>query len=90
MLYLIICFVLGVGNFAMHKAVIESGHPFVEDAKYYFGRHFGRNGSYAIEFVVLAAAMIFAASGSSIIVLFYAIYTAMNIIATYLLLNGKV
>ncbi len=90
MLYLIICFVLGTGNFAMHKAVVESRHPFVEDAKFYFGRHFGRYGSYAIEFVMLAAAMIFAASGSWIVLIFYGAYTVMNGIAAYLLLNGKV
>lgn len=90
MLYLIICFVLGVANFAMHKAVVESGHPFVEDTKLYFGRHFGRNGSYAIEFVMLAAAMIFAASGSWVIVIFYTIYTLLNMLAAYLLLSGRV
>lgn len=90
MLYLIICFVLGVANFALHKAVVESGHPFVEDTKLYFGRHFGRNGSYAIEFVMLAAAMIFAASGSWVIVIFYTIYTLLNMLAAYLLLSGRV
>lgn len=90
MMYLIICFVLGIGNFAMHKAVVESGHPFVEDSKLYFGRHLGRNGSYAIEFVMLAAAMIFAASGSWIAIVFYTIYTALNAVAAYVLLNGKV
>jgi hypothetical protein len=74
----------------LHKAVVESGHPFVEDTKLYFGRHFGRNGSYVIEFVILAAAMIFAASGSWIILLFYIAYTLMNIFAAYILLNGKV
>ena len=90
MLYLIICFVLGVANFALHKAVVESRHPFVEDTKLYFGRHFGRSGSYVIEFVMLAAAMIFAASGSWVIVIFYTIYTLLNMLAAYLLLNGKV
>jgi hypothetical protein len=90
MAYLLICFVLGVGNFAMHKAVVESGHPFVEDTKLYFGRHFGRHGSYAIEFVILASAMIFATSGSLIVVLFYTGYTLLNMLAAYLLLSGKV
>jgi hypothetical protein len=90
MFFLIICFFLGIANFALHKAVVESGHPFVEDTKLYFGRHFGRNGSYVIEFVILAAAMIFAASGSWIILLFYIAYTLMNIFAAYMLLNGKV
>jgi hypothetical protein len=90
MLYLLICFTLGVGNFAMHKAVVESGHPFVEDTKLYFGRYFGRHGGYAIEFVVLATAMVFANSGSLLVVLFYLGYTAINLLAAYLLLSGKI
>ncbi len=90
MLYLLICFMLGIGNFAMHKAVVESGHPFVEDTKLYFGRHFGKNGSYAIEFILLAAAMVFANSGSLLVVFFYLGYTLLNVLATYLLLTGRV
>jgi hypothetical protein len=88
--YLLLCFLLGIANFAMHKAVVESGHPFVEDTKLYFGQHFGKHGSYAIEFVILAAAMLFANAGSLLIVLFYLGYTALNMLATYLLLSGKV
>jgi hypothetical protein len=59
-MYLIAAFLLGIANFAMHKAVVESGHPFVEDTKLYFGRHFGRNGSYFLEFGILLGAMLFA------------------------------
>ena len=50
---LILCFLMGVGNFAMHKAVAESSHPFVEDTKRYFGMHFGKRASYAIELTFL-------------------------------------
>jgi hypothetical protein len=70
--------------------VVESGHPFVEDTKLYFGRHIGRNGSYVIELVILASAMIFAAAGSWIILLLYIAYTLLNILAAYMLLKGKV
>jgi hypothetical protein len=62
-MYLIVAFLLGIANFAMHKAVVESGHPFVEDTKLYFGKHFGRNGSYFLEFGILLGAMLFAYSG---------------------------
>ena len=58
-MFLIACFVLGVANFAMHKAVMESGHPFVEDTKLYFGRHFGRNGSYMVEYILLLGRIVF-------------------------------
>ncbi len=86
---LIFVFLMGVANFAMHKAVAESGHPFVEDAKLYFGSHFGRNASYAIELLMLIGAMLFAYEGSLLITLFYWAYTGMNALATWLLLSGR-
>lgn len=86
---LIFCFLMGIANFAMHKAVAESGHPFVEDTKRYFGRHFSPYGSYAIELALLIGAMLFAEQGSMWVVLFYWAYTGMNGIATWLLLSGK-
>jgi hypothetical protein len=87
---LIICFLMGIANFAMHKAVAESGHPFVEDTKRLFGRHFfGPYGSYAIELALLIAAMWFAHEGWPLLALFYWAYTGMNAIATWLLLSGR-
>jgi hypothetical protein len=88
-MYLIACFFMGVGNFAMHKAVVESGHRFVEDTKLYFGRYFGRHGSYALEFVILAGAMLMAYGGSGWIVVAYLFYTAFNALAAWMLLSGK-
>jgi hypothetical protein len=87
---LLLCFFLGIVNFATHRAVIESGHPFVEDTKLYFGRHFGRYGSYMLEFVILNAALYFANAESLISVFFYFGYTALNILAAWLLLGGRV
>ena len=81
---------MGVANFAMHKAVAESDHPFVEDTKLYFGRYFGRHASYGIELAILIGAMLFAHEGSIIIAFVYWIYTGMNALATWLLLSGKV
>ncbi len=81
---------MGIANFAMHKAVAESGHPFVEDTKRYFGRHFEQYGSYAIELVMLTGAMLFAYEGSLIIAFIYWVYTGMNTLATWLLLSGRV
>jgi hypothetical protein len=69
---------------------VESRHPFVEDSKLYFGRHFGKYGSYALEFAILAGAMIFAESGSTLVAIFYAIYAAMNGLSTWLLLSGRI
>ena len=86
---LIFCFLMGVANFAMHKAVAESGHPFVEDTKRYFGKYFGRYSSYGIELVMLTGAMLFTYEGSLIIAFVYWAYTAMNALATWLLLTGR-
>jgi hypothetical protein len=86
---LIFCFLMGIANFAMHKAVAESGHPFVEDTKRYFGPHIGPYGSYIIELALLIGAMGFANSGSMNIALVYWGYTGMNGVATWLLLSGR-
>ena len=80
---------MGVANFAMHKAVAESGHPFVEDTKRYFGQYFGQYSSYGIEFAMLTGAMLFAYEGSLIIAFIYWAYTGMNALATWLLLSGR-
>jgi ABC-type transport system involved in cytochrome bd biosynthesis fused ATPase/permease subunit len=87
---LVLCCLFGVTNFFLHKAVVESRHPFVEDTKYYFGRYLGPHGSYLIEFIVLLAAMVFAAAGSWLILLIYFFYTVFNMIAAWMLLNGKI
>jgi hypothetical protein len=87
---LIFCFLLGIINFAMHKAVVESRHPFVEDTKLYFGRYIGKYGSYILEFAILAGAMLFADSGSNLIAIFYALYAAINGVAAWLLLSGRI
>lgn len=80
---------MGVANFAMHKAVVECGHPFVEDTKRYFGTYLGPYGSYAIELALLIGALWLANEGSVLVGLFYLAYTGMNAVATWMLLTGK-
>lgn len=89
-MFLIACFFLGIGNFAMHKAVIESGHPFIEDTKRYFGRYFGNKSSYAVEFVILSASMLMAYGGSGWVVAVYTVYTSLNAVSAWALLTGKI
>ena len=86
---LVMCFLMGIANFAMHKAVAESGHPFVEDTKRYFGKHFSPYGSYAIELALLIGAMVFAVEGALLITLCYWAYTGINAVATWLLLSRR-
>ncbi|MGL5837189.1 MAG: hypothetical protein ACRCY3_01660 [Sphingorhabdus sp.] len=88
-MYLIVAFFLGIANFAMHKAVVESGHPFVEDTKLYFGKHMGRNSSYIFEFGILLGAMLLSFWGSGLVLGFYMAYTLFNAIAAWLLLSRR-
>ncbi len=85
-----LCFILGIANFAFHKAVVESGHPFVEDTKEYFGRFMGRYGSFYIEFGVLFAALLAASWGSIFVPICYVAYTLTNLIAVWLLNSDKI
>jgi hypothetical protein len=89
-IFVVAIFIMGIANFAMHRAVVESGHPFVRDSKLYFGRHIGKNGSYILEFAVLLGMMTLAANGSWFAPAVYGIYTALNMLAAWLLLTGRV
>ncbi len=80
---------MGIANFAMHKAVSESGHPFVEETKRYFSPHFSPYGSYAIELALLIGALWFANEGSLAVSLTYGVYKGINAVATWLLLSGR-
>jgi hypothetical protein len=86
---LTVCFILGVANFYMHKAVAESGHRFIEETKRYFSGKFGPYGSYAIELALLIGALWLADTGSLAVTLLYAAYTAINGVASWLLLSNK-
>jgi len=86
---LLILFVLGVGNFAMHKAVLESGHPLLGRMPWFVHMLSGRF-SIAVEFVMLLAAMLLTATGSATAGLAYLAYTAMNGIAAWLIINRRI
>lgn len=85
---LIFTFIFGIINFACHKAVMESGHPFVEDTKLYFGQHFGKYSGYILEFIILLAALTY--NNSVIFNIIYALYSGLNIMTAYLLINRKI
>lgn len=86
---LTICFILGVANFYMHKAVTESDHPFVTKTRRHFGTPFGPYASYALELALLIGAMWLANGGSLTVSLLYTAYTAINAVACWLLLSNK-
>ncbi len=82
-------FLLGMGNFALHKAVIESGHPLVSQLSL-DSRGIGRKLMLATEFMVLLVAMLLAANGWSGLAWAYFAYTCVNGVTAWLILRGRV
>lgn len=84
-----IIFLLGIGNFALHKAVMDSGHPMLGQVSW-FASIKGRQIAFGLEFTVLLAALLLAAYGWSGLVWGYIIYTVLNGISGWLILTGRV
>ena len=86
---IVIIFLLGVGNFALHRAVLESGHPLVGQMPS-FVRSLGGRLTLLAEFLVLVAAMLLAANGWPGLVWAYAGYSSLNGISAWLILSGRI
>jgi hypothetical protein len=85
----IIIFVLGVGNFTMHRAVMESGHPMLRVWPA-MAHPLGRRIAFGTEFLVLLLALMLASNGWPGFAIAYAIYTLCNALASWLMLSGRV
>ena len=88
-LSLAIMFLLGIGNFALHRAVLESGHPLLGQMPS-FVQLLGIRLTLVAEFLVLLAAMLLAANGWPGLVWAYAGYSSLNALSAWLILTGKV
>ena len=88
-LSLIIIFLLGVGNFALHRAVLESGHPLVGQIPN-FVQLLGVRLTLIAEFLVLVVAMLLAANGWPGLVWAYAGYSSLNALSAWLILTGRI
>ena len=82
-------FVLGIANFAMHKAVLESGHPLVGRMPW-FVHMLGGRATLAAEFLILLGAMLLVATGLTGWGWAYLGYTALNAFAAWLILTRRV
>lgn len=82
-------FLMGIANFALHRAVQESGHPMLSALPGFSGKS-GRGGLLAFEFTVLLAAMLLAANVSPSWALGYALYTGVNALAAWLILSHRI
>ena len=86
---IVIAFVLGMGNFAWHRAVLESGHRMVADTPPETLRAF-RLTSLTLEFILLVGALYAAALGHYHWLWAYAGYSLLNGSAAYLMLKGRI
>jgi len=89
MMAVVVLFLLGVVNFAMHRAVLESGHPLLRQAPWYLHLLGGRF-SMAVEFLMLVSAMLMVADGSTGWAWFYAGYSVVNGISAWLILSNRI
>jgi len=82
-------FILGIANFALHKAVLESGHAML-DALPRFYRSAGGRVSLLFEFLVLLAAMLLWSGGWLGAIWAYVVYSAVNFFSGWLVLSGRI
>jgi len=86
---LILVFLLGVGNFAMHQAVLHSGHPLLGRMPWFFHMLGGRM-SLLVEFLMLLASMLMVGQGAMGWAWGYGLYTAANEFSAWLILDRRV
>ena len=85
---LVLTFLLGIGNFAMHKAVLESRHPMLAQMPWMgmLGGRFSR----ALEFLLLLGALLLAATGHPGWGWAYLAYSALNALSAWLILSRRI
>ena len=87
---LVVLFLLGVGNFAMHKAVLESRHALLDRVPWFV--HMLKNGRFGllVEFLVLLGSMLMVSQGAIGWAWGYAIYSLANAAAAWMILSRRV
>ena len=86
---LIITFLLGMGNFACHRAVIASGHRMLTDIPPR-ALLVARGASLGLEFALLCGALYAASAGAAHWVWFYAGYSLVNLGAAWSIVTGRI
>ena len=88
MALIVLTLLLGIGNFAMHKAVLESRHPMLAQMPWF--ELMGGRFSMALEFLLLVGALLLTASGHPGWGWAYLAYSALNGLAGWLILSRRV
>lgn len=86
---MMIIFALGIVNFAIHKAVLESGHPMLQQIPWFFELMGGRF-SLLVEFLMLLGVMLLVDAGSLGWAWAYLIYSLIQGLSAWLILTGRV
>lgn len=86
---IIIIFLLGIGNFALQRAVLASRHPKLDEISW-FSDGFGKYAMLGTEFMVLFAALLLAAHGWGFLVWGYLAYSLLNALASWLILTRRI
>ncbi len=89
MALIILLFLLGIGNFAAHKALLESGHPILDMMPNFLRKRDGRM-SLAMEFAILLSAMLLAANGWTGAAWAYVVYSIVGMTSAWLMLTDRV
>ena len=82
-------FLLGVGNFALNPAIVDSGHPLLDQMPW-LAHVFSRRLSLTIEFLMLLSGLLLASEGIVWGALAYLGYSLLNAISAWLILSGRV
>jgi hypothetical protein len=85
---IVVIFLLGIGNFTLHKAVMESGHPLLGKLPWFY-HALGGQFSLGVEFLMLLAALLFAAQGIFAVVVAYIVYSMLNSFSAWLILTDR-
>lgn len=80
---------LGMVNFALHKAVVESNHPLLGQVPWFVHLLGGRI-SMAAEFLLLLGALLLSVEGLAPWGWAYLVYTVLNATAAWLILSGRI
>lgn len=85
----ILIFLLGIANFAVHKAVLDSRHPLLGQVPMFFHLLGGRF-SLVVEFLMLLGALLMVSQGSGGWLWLYLGYSGVNAVSAWLILTGRV
>ena len=86
---IVFAFFCGIVNFALHKAVLASGHPLLGQVPWFFHLLGGRLGL-AVEFLMLLGSMLMIAAGATGWVWGYLAYSLVNAFSAWLILTRRV